>query len=245
MKEVVIALVLPLALLVGLALPAFAEDGLEPESIDEQARELAQTEAERLREAAKDRAEALREKAKDEAERIREEAKQLAEQRKEEIETKREEIKERVQERKAELNQEQCERNQERIEQRLPQLSQSANTQQRVLDTMYARVAGFYESGQLTVSNYEGLVASVETQKLELEDAVTLLGESVVEVDCSASGLGDELSRYRESVRVVQSEVKQYRTALVDLIKSMKAAAEDSSVDEGDQSTSGEEQSSV
>lgn len=234
MKKPIVALVLSLALIVGLGVPVFAEDEreLEQDSATEQARELAEQEAERARERAKDQAERLREQAKDEAERLRELAKQRAEQQKEAIEEKREEIKEKAQERKAEVNVERCERNQSKLEDLLPRLSNSATAQTRVLDTMYERVAGFYETGQLTVENYEELVAAIETQKMEAADALSILSASTVELDCDQSGLGSQLSEYRESVAVVRDEVREYRAALVDLIKAMKSAAADSSSDE-------------
>lgn len=234
MKKPIVALVLSLALIVSVGVPAFADDDreLEQDSATEQARELAEKEAERLREQAKDEAERIREQAKDDAERVRELAKERAEQQKEAIEAKREEIKEKVEERKAEIDVERCERNQSKLESLMPRLSNSADVQTRVLDTMYERVVGFYETGQLSVDNYEELVAEIETQKMEAADALVILSETTVEINCEQKGLGGQLSEYREGIKVVRDEIREYRTALVNLIKAMKSADDDSGADE-------------
>lgn len=181
-----------------------------------------------------------------EATEAREAAQARAEKRKIEIEDRKAEVRERVEAKKAEVDARKCERNQERINAMMPRLAQSAVTQQRVLDTMYERVVGFYEKGTLSVDNYEELVADVETAKAETADVLQLLGESEVEVDCEADGIGGQLALYREAVGEVRNQLKVYRSTLVELIKSMNAATtepEDSTFPENEAASENEVES--
>lgn len=164
----------------------------------------------------------------------RDELRQTVEERSAKIETLRQEVKDRVSEKKATISKEKCERNQARLGTMTARISQSATTQQRVLDTMLERVTAFYESEQLSAENYDELLAAVEVSKADTATALELLGESETTIDCANTNLASELSTYRESVTAVRSQIKQYRENLVNLIKAMNASDSEATTEEQD-----------
>lgn len=169
----------------------------------------------------------------------REAARARALERAESRETRVAEIKQEVAERKAQVKQDVCERRQEQLQARLPRLAQSVTTLQGVMDGFYTRVVGFYESGQLTVSNYDELVEAVELAKANAASSAEAIESYEFELDCEAEDAGAQLDGYRTAVREARDSLKTYRQALVDLISSMRAAAAEA--ESGDESNTKDE----
>lgn len=157
---------------------------------------------------------------------IREEVAERKTEKKESIAEKRAEVKARIETKKVELDLVKCERNKDRITKLMPKLATGATTQMRVLDTMYDRVVGFYENSALSLaeSDYQELVEAIEQARTETEVSVEAMEASEVTVDCESDGMGNQLSEYRATVKDVKAGLKDYRGALVELIKSLKAA---------------------
>jgi|GEM_PF-1504169 hypothetical protein len=160
---------------------------------------------------------------------IREQARERAEERRTSAQERKQEIMADVEERRAQIKQDVCERRQERLESTLPRLATSATRVQGVIDTMYERVAGFYEDGQLTVDNYDELIDDIEKARVEAETATTAVNEFELELDCENQNVGEQLDGFRTAVREARDGLKDYRTALVSLISSLRAEATETS----------------
>jgi len=160
---------------------------------------------------------------------VREAVHKEVEHRRETVAQKRQEIKERVAEKRFEVDTAKCERNQAQLTKLMPKLSTSATTQTRVLDTMYDRVVGFYKTSQLrlSASEYEKLVQSIEQAKSDTHLSLNTATQAQVTVDCNANGIGTQLAEYRAAVADVKTNIRVYRSALVELIKALKAAPEE------------------
>ncbi len=158
-----------------------------------------------------------------------EQARAAAEERRRSVEEAREarsaEIQERVQERRAQVQADVCERRQDQLNQVLPRLATQSTRLAANMDTIYERVQGFYESGQLTVPNYDELDEAVAASQAEAQAAVELVTTYEFELDCDNPSLGDQMFTFRESVAEAREALKQYRTDLVTLISSLRAAA--------------------
>lgn len=133
-------------------------------------------------------------------------------------------IKQRVEERRAQIRQEVCERRQERLNTVIPNLARGATAVKGTLDKVYERVQGFYDSGQLTVENYDELKSNVDTAKTEAEAALEALTDYEFELDCDNPNAAQQLDGFREAVGQARDALKNYRDQLVVLISSMRAA---------------------
>lgn len=141
------------------------------------------------------------------------------------VEERKAEITRRVEERRAQVKADVCERRQENLTRVMPRLSQGATSVKSSIDTMYDRVVGFYESGQLTVSNYDALIADIEEAKADSESALETIAISTFTLDCDNPSVGQQLDGYRLAVRDAKDILKEYRKSLVALISSMRAEA--------------------
>lgn len=140
------------------------------------------------------------------------------------VDAKKAAIQESVAAKKQSLNEAKCERNQERITKMLSDVPNGAKTQLDVLDTMYERVAGFYENKDLNIEDYKARVENIEQVKVEARSTLQVMQNSEVTVDCAANGTGDQLAFYRGAAEGTKTQIREYRDQLVDLISAMKAS---------------------
>lgn len=138
------------------------------------------------------------------------------------------EIKANVDERHAMIKQDVCENRQARIQNRITAMSRSAGNVQDAIDKAYEHVQDFYVSRDLTVPEYDTLVAAVESAKAESETSLEALTSYEFEVDCASSTVGAQVDAYRTAAQGTRDDLKSYRHALVELIVAVKTSVEGS-----------------
>jgi hypothetical protein len=151
---------------------------------------------------------------------VRERAKEARNQAQERVQ----EINQEASERKLSVKQDVCTRKQSQLEMVVPKLSTGSVRVKDAIDKVYARVQGFYETGQLTVVNYYELEAVVAERKAATEVSIAALDTAMVEYDCDNPSFGQQLDSYRLLVRESRDNLKAYRDSLVDLISVMRSA---------------------
>ncbi len=155
-------------------------------------------------------------------------------------------IKQEVAERRAEIEQEVCERRQDRLNTVMPRLATSSNTLKSTFDTIYERVQGFYDSGQLTVENYDELKEAVDAAQANAEAAVEAINNYEFELDCENSNVGQQLDGFRQAVSEARTELKSYQEALVNLISALRAeAAEQQETENGTEESNNAQEGNV
>ena len=175
---------------------------------------------EAAREAAKQREEKAREAAKQKQETEREAAKQRLEAKKEEV--------------KAKLTAsrlEKCEEREERINNIITKASTQAEKQLGVFQSIKDKIVTFYTEKQLSAPDYESLLAAVDEKEAA---ALAAVGSTeAISLDCGAEGQQRELGTVlRTSVQSLHGALKEYRTAIKDLLKSVKQAYEATQTDD-------------
>jgi len=130
-------------------------------------------------------------------------------------------IKEKIAVRKAVIREGLCRRRQSKLDRAIDRLHTRSGHLKTVIDTMYARVKGFHEDGQLTVANYDQLAAAVEAAGADADAAISVVETFTFTVDCQNSKLGEQLDGFRTAIAETKLALKEYRRALVDLIKAM------------------------
>ena len=148
------------------------------------------------------------------------------EQAKETAKAKAEQAKEAAKARQLALKQDRCEANKAKLTERLPQLSQNVTTIKKVLDTKYAKVTAIYESGKLDTTNYAKLDDAIKEKQAAAAMAISELDPAATTIDCNDNGLGVVLDSYRAGLSEVKAALKEYHTALVDMVSALNAAAD-------------------
>lgn len=135
------------------------------------------------------------------------------------------EIRTEVEAKKAEIKKQVCEQRQQRLQERIPRLATSANVLKTNFDKIYTRIQGFYEKGQLSVSNYDQLKSAADNAQAEAAASVEALNDYKFTLDCDNPKTGQQLDGFRQAAKLAKEDLKEYRKALVDLISAMRAAA--------------------
>lgn len=131
------------------------------------------------------------------------------------------------------VRQEVCEQKRTRLQTATQTMSQGATSVKNNLDTMYERVVAFYESGQLTVTDFQSYVDKIEAAKQEATTSMEALQQrDGSEIDCADAKTASRLAGDKLAGEGVKTALKQYRTDLVNLISAMKSAAADSTATE-------------
>lgn len=134
-------------------------------------------------------------------------------------------IRNQAQARTAQLRTDVCERKEQQLNQLMPGMSRRATALLTAMDAVYGRVQQFYETGQLTVDNYDELKAGVDTAQTEAAAAVQTLQDYEFDLNCDDRQAGGDLDSFRLSAGEAKESLKAYRAELVNLISAMRAAA--------------------
>ncbi len=176
-------------------------------------------------------------------------ARQTAEERREAIsdlrEQRTEDIQRRVEARRAQVRSDVCERRQDQASQLVPRLANQTTRLLATIDGVHERVQGFYETGQLTVANYDDLNDSVLLAQADAQAAAEVVVNYEFEFDCENPSLGNQTFAFRSAVSEAREALKEYRAQLVTLISSLRAAAAEQNearVEENDDTNNVEEE---
>lgn len=119
-----------------------------------------------------------------------------------------------------------CEQRRSRLQTATKTMSQGATAVKTSLDAMYDRVVGFYDSGQLTVADYQTRINAIELAKQEATAAVEVLqARENADIDCTDAKTAARLEGDRLAGSEAKTQLKDYRTTLVDLVSAMQSAA--------------------
>lgn len=128
-----------------------------------------------------------------------------------------------------------CEARKNNLQKRMANAVRQAEKHKAVFDKIYARVKQFHADKQLNVAGYDELVAKVDAAQIDAAEKIAALKSLNLSVDCTQQGLADNVSAFKEAVKEARDSLKVYRAALVDLIKAVHSAAQDSNQTDSEQ----------
>lgn len=99
------------------------------------------------------------------------------------------------------------------------------------------RTQEFYVAKNLSVANYDELVANVEEKKASAEAQVELVRTTSTEFTCDGVNPTGVASLFKDDMQAQIAALKDYRTAVKDLIVGIRAVAEAEETDETTEST--------
>ncbi len=118
-----------------------------------------------------------------------------------------------------------CEKRQEQIQRKTAKYIQNAQKYQSVVDKLYERVQGFYETGQLTVGNYIELETAAGQAKSQSQASIQSLGEMGGAVDCTDPDVATQsLKAFRGLAGQTRTELRSYSTSVKNMISAMQSA---------------------
>lgn len=116
-----------------------------------------------------------------------------------------------------------CEKREDKINKLMARLADRGNKQLDVFTKISDRTQAFYDKKGKELSNYEALVDEVEAKKLAAEKAVAEVNGTSMTFKCDGTDPKGAAASFKESRNVVQTALKDYKTAVKNLIVGVKS----------------------
>lgn len=122
-----------------------------------------------------------------------------------------------------------CQAHEEVIQTRLANLLRYANTMLETFDRISERVQTFYTDKVVptgkTVSNYDALLADIQAKKTIVQDDLKITQDDANGFLCTGIDPKGHLTQFRTDMQEVKGSLKNYRTAIKDLIVAVRGVA--------------------
>lgn len=145
----------------------------------------------------------------------------------EELSQKREEAQERTKAKLDDAKKRVCENRQKNIEIIMKRGVTRAENQTKLFGNIADRVKAFYEKKGKTIANFDELVTAIDDAKAHLAADVQTL-KAAAQFDCDSDNPKGEGQAYKEAHEEVLIGLKEYRTAVKNLIVAVRGAQGDS-----------------
>lgn len=98
---------------------------------------------------------------------------------------------------------------------------------QEKFDAIAGRVEEYYTAKVIpsgkTVANYGSLVADIQTKKAAVQTALTTAQSHTGSFTCDGNDPKGQLTQFKDDMRAVKSALKDYRTAIKNLIVAVRS----------------------
>lgn len=126
-----------------------------------------------------------------------------------------------------------CEARESAIKKRMESLTRMAKNMEEKFDKIANRVEEYYTNKVLpsgkTIANYDTLVAEIQTKKGLVGTALAKAQTDVDAFNCTNGNPKDIFKQFRADMQAVKSALKDYRTAIKNLIVAVHSVAPTSS----------------
>lgn len=137
----------------------------------------------------------------------------------------------RLQNRLNEVKMRVCRTHEETIKNRMSSLTRMATNMFETFDSIATRVETYYTEkvvpGGKTVPDYEDLVSSIASKKMDTKDALLAAQNDRDTFSCEGDNPKGLLTTFRKDMQEVKSSLKDYRTAIKDLIVAIRSSTSD------------------
>jgi hypothetical protein len=134
----------------------------------------------------------------------------------------------------AEQKKKSCEARQANIKKRADNYAVAAQRHLNVFNKLFTKVQAFQTKKQLTVANYDALVATATAKQTAAQTAVDALKAADVTVDCTQSDPASAVANLKEATANARKALHEYRLAIKDVVVALKGA---STAQDGDDTT--------
>ncbi|OGL24920.1 hypothetical protein A2884_02210 [Candidatus Saccharibacteria bacterium RIFCSPHIGHO2_01_FULL_48_12] len=146
-----------------------------------------------------------------------------------------EELKANAQQQSQEFRQKACEARKVSLERRMDRMQAQTQKHKEVFDKIFTRVQQFYTDKQLSVSNYNELVANVTGAQTIAQANIEGLTELNGEIDCTKESVANGVQAFKDSLKETRDSLKDYRKTIVELIKAVHQSVTESNDVSGQQ----------
>ncbi|MDD3035794.1 MAG: hypothetical protein PHO93_02645 [Candidatus Saccharimonadaceae bacterium] len=122
-----------------------------------------------------------------------------------------------------------CERNSNRIRNMFTNMNSLGEGRLNLFDNIAQKVQKFYSDNKLNVENYDQLVQEINSTKEAAQLAIQAAVSTSSQFGCDTDDPKGTVNQYKVQVKTQVQALKDYRTAVKDLISAVQLAAQSSS----------------
>jgi translation initiation factor 2B subunit (eIF-2B alpha/beta/delta family) len=130
-----------------------------------------------------------------------------------------------IKEQTQEHRQKACEARKTNLTKRMSNAVRQAQNHKAVFDKIYTRVKDFHDNKQLSVDNYDTLVANIDKAQADAATSISALQTLDISVDCASQTVAVSVSAFQQAVKDSRDSLKAYRSSITELIKALKGAS--------------------
>lgn len=116
-----------------------------------------------------------------------------------------------------------CKKREANINKKMSNIADHATKQMSVFTKISDRTQAFYVKKGNTLTNYDALVAEVTAKKAAAETAAVTIKSASVEFKCDGTDPKGAAASFKESQKAMNSALKDYKTAVKNLIVGVKS----------------------
>lgn len=128
------------------------------------------------------------------------------------------------QERTAAQRQKVCEARKTGIEHRTTALLAAAKRHLNRINNVYTKVQAYKTDKNVSVANWDSLVASADAAKAQAAASVAALENAKPSVDCTSDTLADSIATYKAATAQARTDIQNYRKAVKNILSALESA---------------------
>lgn len=130
-----------------------------------------------------------------------------------------------------------CQKKEAAIQKRSEQLVKMATNMQTKFTAIASRVKEYYADNVVgtdaELDNYDALLTTISDKQTAVNESLTKAQAEITEFTCDSGDPKAHLTNFKENMKATKAALKEYRTAIKDLIVAIRTAvAEDDSTDD-------------
>jgi|GEM_PF-3766010 hypothetical protein len=126
-----------------------------------------------------------------------------------------------------------CQNREQSMNTKITALNSAAKSQLGNLDSAFMKLKAYQSTNNVTVANFADLVNAANTQQQNATNEVAALGSAGVSVDCTSENVAVQLGTIKQSVVAARTALKDYRTALHNILVALAGATQVADTTEG------------
>lgn len=119
-----------------------------------------------------------------------------------------------------------CQTRKDGIQNRTSTIVGRAQNSLKRIDDVFAKVTAYQESANLTIENYDALVATANASKIKAAASVQALATLNPQVNCDGETVAADIATFKAAVKQAREDLVAYRKDVKTLLSAVKSAKE-------------------
>lgn len=126
--------------------------------------------------------------------------------------------------RTAEQRQQACQTRKQGLQTKVDNLDRNAQKHQKRIDEIFAKVVAYQKEKNLSIDNFDNLVAAATAAQSQAEASVSALANLKPTLDCNKDSVASDVAAFKAAAEQARGDISAYKNAVKELLKAAQAA---------------------